>query len=324
MGCVVIVSRSISLINKCSNLEFCLFSNNAVPKQLPFCIRRFLYRFLIIVLFIFSFAKEGSAEKTVFWPLFEIPPLYIHDQEVGITGLGPSIDRYIQKKLPEYEHHNLLASPVRIMHSIREGKNWVATGAFKTKEREEFLYYSKYPCRLTWSMMGVIRKKDLSVMAPEGVLDIDRILDEGRFKFGYLRGVNYGSLNSVVDKFKTNSDSSLLPADFNNQFELLLRGRIDFFLADPLVVFYASQDAKEQIALVPCKDYLPEPLYGYFAVPKNQWGRKIMDRIDAVMKKAICSGRYRDLLVSWVPSQFKDSFERDYKKGFLEKTQCLD
>ncbi|WP_432735792.1 transporter substrate-binding domain-containing protein [Maridesulfovibrio sp. FT414] len=267
--------------------------------------------------------EHSRAENTVYWPFFDLPPLAMVSDDGTIQGVGPDVAEYLQFRLNEYGHQQFVASPLRIMRSLQEEKHWVATGVFKTPEREEFLCFSKFPCRLTWGLMAVIRKSDGAVIIQDGQLDPETVLSSGGYRLGYIRGVHYAGLNPVVDKYGSNSSVAYASSDLKNQIALLLKGRIDFFFADPLIVYYTSVNNHpvEEIGFAECKDSPTDPVLGYFAAPRNEWGRKIISRIDQILEEAIRSGDYKYLLNPWVPEQMRGRFDRDYREKFESLVQ---
>ncbi len=299
-------------------LDYCFFNSGCIQKRLSVSLCRLYFKIIWLSLFVSLTVDDAHAENLITWPQFDIPPLCMIQEDGSFQGVGPSVVKYIQYKMPEYEHNDVIASPVKIAREIKDGSSWIATGILKTADRERFLIYSKYPCRLSWSMMGVIRKKDLSEMVHDGKFDPEVLLNTGQYKLGYVKGINYGSLNSIVNRFKVDETTSYPSRDFRNQISLLVRGRIDLFFADPLIVYYTSENelVEKNVVLLDCKKNPSVPMLGYFAAPRNEWGAKIIDRIDKILEASIKSGEFKHLLMPWVPSKLKKRFNRDYRDYF--------
>lgn len=273
---------------------------------------------LILQFFVVGFAVEVKAGNEVYWPFFNIPPLCKIHADGQFSGLGPEMASVLQSHLKAYDHHTIAASPLKIFQSVREGRKWVLSGLLKTKSREKNLYYSKLPSRLTWTVLAITRKGDDRYVDSQGVFRAGAALNDSAYGFGYIRGIDYGDLNSLVFDHLNNQTPAFSSNDFEKLMELLVLKRIDFFLAGPLIAYYISKDSNlaDQIEIVPCLEVPPQPIYGYYAVPKNEWGRTMIAKIDAIMEQMIRTGTHKEILQRWVPPQFQDIFERDYKIGF--------
>ena len=281
--------------------------------------KRFL-SILILQLLVVGPAFEAKAGNEVYWPFFNIPPLCKIHAGGQFSGLGPEMAGVLQSRLKAYEHHMIAASPLKMFQSAREGRKWVLSGLLKTKSREKNLYYSKLPCRITWTVLAITRKGDDRYVDRQGVFRVKAALDDPVYDFGYIRGIDYSDLNSLVFEHLSNQTPAYSSNDFEKLMQLLVLKRIDFFLAGPLIAYYISQDLnlEDQIAIVPCLGVPPQPVYGYYAVPKNEWGRTMIAKIDAIMEQMIKAGTHKEILERWVPAQFQDIFERDYKIAFEE------
>lgn len=299
------------------NFDYCFFNSESYQNRFSITCSSFSFKFFWMLVFV-SFATDLKAQNVVVWPQFDIPPLFMSQKDGSFAGAGPAIIDYIKYNMPEYEHKDALASPVKIIQEIQLGRGWVATGLLKTPDREKYLIFSKYPCRLIWWMMAVIRADDRKKMVANGEINPENLLSSGKYKLGYIKGVNYGPLNPVIDRYRKTENTSYPSRDFKNQISLLLKKRIDIFFANPLIVYYTSeyQGTAEKIAMFNCKGFNKESMLGYFAAPRNRWGREVIKRIDQILEAGIRSGELKDILANWVPINLKSRFDREYKIHF--------
>lgn len=284
-----------------------------------------LKKFFSILVLVMSWCGVASAaEMAVSWPYFVLPPLFMVQGD-ALVGLGPDVIRIVQKGMPEYYHSFSPAPPARILHDAKTRRDVVVTGVIKSVEREQFLYYSKYPCRLTWDVLAVFRKEDVHKISNDGVVTFDELIAKKDFRFGYVRKIHYGELHEKMMDFINTAEGPQIRelVDFRTLLAMLESKRIDWFAADPLMVHTIAKNAglRSVVVMVPCDRKELRPVLGYFAAPKTEWGRHIMDRIDEVMRAAILSGEYEQALLPWIPDEFRKSFKRDYTKYFWEPAQ---
>ncbi|MBI9111954.1 ABC transporter substrate-binding protein [Maridesulfovibrio ferrireducens] len=205
----------------------------------------------------------------------------------------------------------------------KSGKNIVITGIVKTTEREKYLYYSKYPCMVSWSIVAVIRKEDRNKFTSNGKFSLYTNLNNTNNIFSYMKGIYYGKLLNIIKE--TNSKNHGVAAfDTIDQINLLLHNRIDFFFADPLVAYYTHQDdiKKSNIEFIECLELPVTPIYRYYATPKTKWGGVMIRKIDAILEGMICSGRLETLVKNWTPDNFKNKLEKAYQNDIRDKVLC--
>ncbi|WP_421902586.1 transporter substrate-binding domain-containing protein [Maridesulfovibrio sp.] len=274
----------------------------------------------IVSLLVISFCRvaKAQADSEIYWPYFNIPPLSISHEDGRFTGIGPELGTLLQAQMPEYGHRIIAASPLKIFQSVREGRHWILTGVLKNPIREKSLYYSELPCRMTWTILAVLRKGDRKYLTSKDLFRAEAALRDPKYRFGYVKGIDYGDLDSLVFNHVHSQALSFSSNDFEKLMELLTLKRIDFFFAGPLIADFILKDSKfsEQIEIVSCLEVPINPIYGYYAVPRTDWGRKVIAEIDSALESVIRSGEHKKLLQRWTPQQFREFFERDYKAGF--------
>ncbi len=279
-----------------------------------------------IVVISFLSVDNAFAEAEVYWPSFDLPPLFIYDEHGNRSGLGDDLNKYMQQRLSGCAHLNTITSPKKILLEAKQGKKMVITGVLKNTKREHYLYYSRYPCRMSWSMVAIIRKEDKNRLTTDGKFPLTTNIKNNQLKFSYINGVYYDKLTDLISKVKCENRStakSISSIDTSHQVNLLVNKRIDFFFADPLIIFeMQNQKNKHNIELVECVELPVMPMYGYFATPKTLWGYNMMKKINKILKQVICSGQLKRMINSWIPDNLKGKFKEGYSKGIAEKVIC--
>ncbi|WP_419778489.1 hypothetical protein [Maridesulfovibrio sp.] len=280
----------------------------------------------LIGLMLISISKTYAASR-IYWPSFDLPPLFIYDDSGKRYGLGEDLNKHFQQLLPKDEHLNTISSPKKITQDAKQGKNIVITGILKSKKRQDYLYYSKYPCRISWSMVAVIRAEDKTKLTTDGKFSLYKNLNKRKHKFSYIDGIYYDKLTKIIDQIKYDKKltaTSTASIDTSHQINLLANKRIDFFFADPLVVFKLKNQNNNlyPIELVECLELPLTPIYGYYATPKTSWGHDMIEKVDEIMYQTICSGELENIIGSWIPDNLKNRFKRSYRDEIEDKVKC--
>lgn len=261
----------------------------------------------------------SAARGVVYWPLFQIPPLFILGDD-GCEGYGPDIQALLQKALPEYEHRTVAASIKRQFTDAKREQRLVLVGPVESGERSG-LVYSDLPCAFTMAAQIVIRKEDTPRLAPTGVFPVRRALADPKLTWGCPEGIHLHDLQAVLGPY-LDSPGALLQGGVEPLlvlFRMLAAGRLDWIVCSPVSVpHYADAlGIAARIAVVPPLEAPAQPLLARVACPDTQWGRATIKRLDAALAEEIRTGRYVHILSPWVPPSLRAEFRRVYEKRFL-------
>ncbi|MGE4424313.1 MAG: transporter substrate-binding domain-containing protein [Pseudodesulfovibrio sp.] len=280
--------------------------------------RRILFGFLFLLTLLFVAAGAARAEEkpVIYWPYFNLPPQFIVNGGQP-EGMGIDVARELQKELPEYRHVFIPASPQRIVEELHSGRErFVVCGLFKTSEREAYALYSEAPCRVTFSMMVVMRREDLWRLAPDGAASLAYLAADHALTFGYIPGLDYGVFNPFLAPLISNAGSqrTVTAHDVGQLLDMLGEKRIDWFVHDSLGIRYAAgkRDMEERIAVVQASECPPVPIFGYLLCSRTAQGAEIMERINRAMARLVASKRLYNALKGWIPDRLDPAFDQAY------------
>lgn len=280
-----------------------------------------LLRLAIILATLLCTSLAHSQDKSVlYWPYFDLPPQFIVSNE-GLSGMGIDVAQLIQKHIPDYEHKFIQANPRRIEEELRIDRDlFVVTGLLKTPERQKFALFSAIPCRITFSMVIVMRRQDRMKYAPKGKALLGRLLADADLTFGYIPGVHYGSFAKEVNAHTAVNPGNIFQATTIGQLiQLLKKKRIDWFVHDTLGIWHEAGvlGAQEDIAMVEAEKYPLKSIAGYIACPKTDAGKTLMDKIDRALSTLVQTGELRTSIKKWIPEQFSQEFVNSYSSYIL-------
>jgi uncharacterized protein (TIGR02285 family) len=201
------------------------------------------------------------------------------------------------------------------MANARSGETWCFTGLLKNPEREKLLVYS-LPCRLSAPNVVVARAGELDGRMEDGAVSVAGLLDAPDHVLGLVDGFCHGAgLDRLIaaapgeNLFLIHSLKTL-----DHQLELLLAGRIDWFITFPAQALYRVRESglDERVALIPIAEP-QEYIVGHVACTDNEVGREVVRGVNRVLSRQVPEPAYLDLFLPWVDqgqrARFKERFE---------------
>lgn len=288
--------------------------------------RAFIAMLLILLCVAISPPKSNAQEKPViYWPYFNLPPQFIVNGSTP-QGMGIDVAKLVQDRMPEFNHIFMHMTPRRIEEELRTGtNNIVVTGLLKTPSRTAFATFSDIPCRLTFSMMIIMRKEDRARFSTSSKIQLEELIKNNSLYFGYIPGVNYGPFADAINTNINNPEAVNLFAahDIDQLLLMLKQKRIDWFVHDSLGAWHAMQanQLDSTMALVQAEGHPPSPIYGYMACPQTPSGMQIAKRVNQALAELIKSGTLRHELKKWMPRTLAPAFDKAYKAGFVRPLQ---
>ncbi|OIQ50695.1 Bacterial extracellular solute-binding protein, family 3 [Pseudodesulfovibrio hydrargyri] len=278
--------------------------------------------FLLALLLGAAGAVHADGKPVVYWPYFNYPPYFIAAPGMQPQGMGIDVAREVQKELPEYRHVFILASPERIFEELRSGRErFVVCGVNKTPERGAYALYSGLPCRVTFSMMIIMRREDYLRLAPDGSASLAYLVADHTLTFGYIPGINYASFARYVDPLISNAGlrRTVTAHDVGQLLNMLAEKRIDWFVHDGLGVGYmiAEQGIEDRVAVVNAVECPPNPIFGYLACSRAGKGPGIMECVNRAMIRLAISRRLYEAFKRWIPERLDPAFEQAYTQSIL-------
>jgi len=236
--------------------------------------------------------------------------------------MGIGVAKLVQDKMPEFNHVFMHMTPRRIEEELRTGtNNIVVTGLLRTPSRTAFAAFSDIPCRLTFSMMVVMRKEDQFRFIMNSKVKLEELINNKNLYFGYIPGVNYGPFADTINTNISNPEATNLFAahDIDQLLLMLKQKRIDWFVHDSLGAWHAMQTNRfdDSIALVQAEGYPLSPIYGYMACPQTPSGIEIAEKVNHALAELVESGALRRELKRWMPRTLVPAFDKAYKTGFV-------
>jgi len=233
-------------------------------------------------------ADPSSDENTIIWFEATYPGYYIHEGKDTGNGVADNLGKFLRERLPEYNHKIDRANMKRIMLELQNGKHGIFLTLLKKPEREKFLQFSTLTS--VKPSNGIITlKKNLPLFSNKTHISVAELLDNRNLRTGVMAGRSYGKwIDPFLEEHKGEPHIIVRYGKDGviGLIEMMLRGRIDYLVGYPHEAYIIADDMGigDRIVTMTVKGQ-PPLSYSYTACPKNEWGRKLIKRINQINKE---------------------------------------
>lgn len=262
---------------------------------------------LMILLIFVVFTSYG--QETIQWRVTNWPPMYILEGPYKGQGVVDKMLDVFEEELSEYKHNRIKMNTTRAWNQIKAGEKVCHPSTFPRPygvlSNVSFLIP---PHRI------VMRTDKVGGLNGQTEISLDQLIADKRFKLGVSYG-RYGStLNPIVDKHK-GEKMIYKTAKYQSIWKMLFLGRIDYTIEYPFIINYLKKDGQESAEITYIKiQEAPTPFKVYIGCPENEWGRKVIDKINSILFKR--RDRFREFMESWLDPQSVGLLREAYQKEF--------
>ena len=244
---------------------------------------------------LFCFNLSYAKEK-ITWMVLDWPPWMIIDGEDKGAGRFNHILDIAQKHLPEYEHVTERMNWARFWHEVENNNNLCYTFGLKSGKREKIAYYSA-PHTIVLPNAIIMKKETAELLGNPASYSIVKLLEEDTIQ-GYAE--KNRSFTNKVDLLIKNHGNRFNLTRVSETPESLIKmvimGRIDYTIEYPIVATYYQEklDAPGTLVSIPISEMDPFS-YVYMNCTKNDWGKKVIDKWNATLKKIKPTAEFRSI-----------------------------
>jgi len=245
--------------------------------------------------------------ETITWIHADFPPSTILSGPHMKKGLCDKMEQFLSKELPEYKYEEKVANFARIIKELEGQKTYLCASLVKNPERENFIQFSEIS-QISLPNGIVFLKSNYENFKPflnkDGKIDLDKLIKNSNMKLGYAKGRSYtGIVDQLIKKYKEKENlygRSGLDV-FHGLLEMMLVNRVDYIIGYPQEARYFGELTltTEKLSFLLVKgmpDYLPV----YIGAPKNEWGKKIIAKIDKILLKKRHTPEVLAFYANWI------------------------
>nr|WP_246312443.1 TIGR02285 family protein [Aquabacterium terrae] len=260
-------------------------------------------------------AASGDEAGEIVWGVLDFAPYSIPSGPHQGEGIRDKILEVLKEQLPQYRHREVQASAARIFSSMQEGRPWCMVGAVKVPEREAFGYFS-LPAQVHLPQGVVVRKSRLAQFEALGELSMDKLLAQASLRTSFHGARSYPpEVREAMDRQpqvrRHTGDAEPI--------RMILADRLDYAIEFPLIAsYYAKQLGQEgELAVLPLRE-MPDSLAGRVMCTKNEWGARVIERVDEVLRLLRPTPRYRLINERWYSQGDVQRVRRLYEPMLLK------
>lgn len=245
--------------------------------------------------------------ETITWIHADFPPSTILSGPHMKKGLCDKMEQFLSKELPEYQYEEKVANFARISKELEGQKPYLCASLVKTPERENFIQFSEIS-QISLPNGIVFLKSNYENLKPfltkDGKIDLDKLIKKSKLKLGYAKGRSYGGvIDQLIEehKEKENIYGRSSSDVFDGLLKMMLVNRVDYIIGYPQEAKYFGDltATKEKLNFLFVKgmpDYLPV----YVGAPKNEWGKKIIAKIDKILLEKRHTHEVLEFYENWI------------------------
>nr|WP_316639839.1 TIGR02285 family protein [uncultured Roseateles sp.] len=204
-------------------------------------------------------------------------------------GMAEPMAEHLMRHWPEATHEVLMANAKRSWRMIEAGEQACHLVSLRTPEREQVAYFANThlvpPVQL-------IARRELVAQLPRnagGDVDLDRLLSERRLRGALIEGRSYGNkLDAQLARRPPQAIDLYVPSDFGGRLlQMVAMGRADYSIDYDFTLQLQREElpALKELVSLPIQGS-SEPMLSGVACPRNEWGRRIIARVEKIFGSA--------------------------------------
>lgn len=237
---------------------------------------------------------RAPADGTATWCSFDLPPMYIVSGPEAGRGSVQEHVRFLQARLPQYEHQTQFSSIPRLIKDMREQRQQlVCAGMQRNDEREQFMLFS-LPFYATQPPAVVTLRSRLARIKPylnaQGEVRLADMISGGTLNLGLTAGRSYGAtLDAELARHPNNPHVQLRSVAerlSEGLVSMMVLGRLDYTIAYEserrLFLEQLGSQSGDELVQLPIAG-LPRQIPIYIVAPKTEWGQRFIQRVNALL-----------------------------------------
>jgi uncharacterized protein (TIGR02285 family) len=274
---------------------------------------------LIGIVIFFSCFTQVYAKDKLTWMVLDWPPWMMLEGEDQGRGRFNYILREAQENLPQYDHVNEKMNWARFWHEVANNNNVCYPFGLKSGKREDIVYFSA-PHTFVLPNAIIMKKTDIEKLGNPDTYSIVKLLQDKRLKGYAEKNRSFTeTVDNILKKHESGSNLMRVAESAQSLIKMVSTGRIDYTIEYPIVAAYYEQknDTPGSISSIHITEM--EPFANVFlACTKNEWGRKVVERWNAVLNRIKPTQEYRRITEIGHTDERELKLIRQYYEAFIK------
>ena len=288
--------------------------------------KKHILLWLIIVPFLLG-PRYGCAEDQISWIYLGFPPVHIEDGPLKGQGYGDFVLNLLIDNLDGYDHHRLKCNVARALAMLQNQEHVGHPAFLKRSDRDRYVETS-IPAYVLIPNGVLALKGRLGSLTPyinrQGRFLLDKAIEQSDLTVGISAERAYGqAIDETLARYKDH-ENIVVRFDGGLLLEKLVlmmnSGRIDYVIGYPMEGQYYAKliGGHLDIVSIPVEG-MPDYLLGYIGFPKNEWGRSVMSKVNAVLMKNRSTPAYRAAYEFWLDENSINRYRKYAEEVFDAK-----
>jgi len=280
--------------------------------------QKIIFKMVLSILCLFTYSSTAYSKDTVVWAVADRPTSYILEGVDKGRGVVDEVYYLLHKNLKEYEHKTNKMNFARVLQQMENGENQCACG-FKKPEREKVGYYS-VPAVIALPFSVIVKKGKLDeIYGKTESIALKNLLENEKFKGGVSKKRSYGNITPLIDTYEKKGNL-YAHSSTQNLMKMLMADRLDYAIeihsfANYIAKQLDNEDIFETYAIDENKNKV---LIAYIFCTKNEWGRKIIEKVDRILEKERQTASYVEIMGRWYDDKGRKIIKDYYNNNFLD------
>ncbi len=253
-----------------------------------------------------------AEEKPVIqWLTWQQVPNFITKGPFQGQGIGDTLTRAIQERLPQYQHKNIISNANRYISLIHQ-KNVCVAWAWIVPGSRDFRLHSR-PISLAPKTGIQTLKSNAHLFGKTGeILSLSKLLANPELKLGYLTAMTYSKkVNTLLEQYKGKGNVyHSARSDVEFDLKMLDTGRFDYFFGFPSqAIFNAEVNAEPNRYQFYNISEIDKYTAMYSHCSKTEFGERVMLALKKVLTNELLL-EHLDVIERWngKDSQYRQTF----------------
>ncbi len=189
-----------------------------------------------------------AQEKPVIqWLTWQQVPNFITKGPFQGQGIGDSLTRAIQERLPQYQHKNIISNANRYISLIRQ-KNVCVAWAWIVPGSREFRLHSRPISLAPKTGIQTLKSKAHLFGKAGDILSLSKLLAKPELKLGYLTAMSYSKkVHQLLEQYKGKGNVYYSArSDVEFDLKMLDKERFDYFFGFPSQAIFNAEVKSEK------------------------------------------------------------------------------